>query len=172
MKIPEQAQDIREICGPLTLPSKFPWYLWLILAFAAAAAAAVFLLSKRRKKQEAFLPPEPAYEIAYEALRLLKEKGYLKRGEFQLYYIELSNIVRRYLESRFNLRAPEMTTEEFLRAVKEDKVLSCEDKSLLSEFLSHCDLVKFARYTPLENEADLSFESAKKLIDRTKEQNV
>ena len=82
--------------------------------------------------------------------------------------VELSDIVRRYLENRFNLRAPEMTTEEFLNGVKDNKALSYEHKSLLREFLLHCDLVKFAKYEPPEKEADLSFKSAKELIDQTK----
>jgi len=63
-----------------------------------------------------------------------------------------------------------MTTQEFLLKVKDDSLLSNEHKRLLKEFLSCSDLVKFAKYGPSEKEVDSSFESAKKLIDETKEE--
>jgi hypothetical protein len=166
----EDTRDIREIAGPVGLPVNIPWYLWGILAVIVLGAVIALILFKRKKVQEIFVPPRPAHEIAYEALQALKQREYIRRQEFKLYYIELSDIVRRYLENRFNLRAPEMTTEEFLNTVKDNRVLSYEHKSLLRDFLSHCDLVKFAKYEPAGNEADLSFESAKRLIDQTREE--
>lgn len=168
----EDTRGIREIFGPIGFPAKIPWYLWVILALAGLSGGAALFLLKYRKAKKAFTPLRPAHEIAYEALEALKKKDYLKRREFKLYYIELSDIVRRYLENRFRLRAPEMTTEEFLNTVKSNKDFSYEHKSLLADFLSHCDLVKFAKYQPAENEADLSFGSAKRLIDQTKEESV
>jgi len=130
--------------------------------------AIAFFLFKPKKSQDILVPQRPAHKIACEALVALQQKEYPRRREWNRYYTELSDIVRRYLENRFNLRAPEMTTEEFLNSVKDNKVLSYEHKSLLRDFLSHCDLVKFARYEPDEKEASLSFESAKRLIDQTK----
>jgi len=166
----EDKHDIREITGPIGFPVKIPWYMWVVLALIVVGLSFAFFLFKRKKTQRIFVPPRPAHEIAYEALDALKQKEYLRQKEYKLYYIELSDIVRRYLENRFNLRAPEMTTEEFLNSVKDERTLSYEHKSLLRDFLSHCDLVKFAKYEPPEKEADLSFESAKKLIDQTRKE--
>jgi hypothetical protein len=64
-----------------------------------------------------------------------------------------------------------MTTEEFLTKVKEDSALSLEHKGLLREFLTNCDLVKFAKYQPAETEASLALTSAKRLIDQTKQED-
>ncbi|RLB91646.1 MAG: hypothetical protein DRH10_01400 [Deltaproteobacteria bacterium] len=164
----EDRQDIREIAGPIGFPRKIPWYVWVFLALIVLAAAIAFFLFKPKKSQDILVPQRPAHKIACEALVALQQKEYPRRREWNRYYTELSDIVRRYLENRFNLRAPEMTTEEFLNSVKDNKVLSYEHKSLLRDFLSHCDLVKFARYEPDEKEASLSFESAKRLIDQTK----
>ncbi len=168
----EDKRDIREIAGPIGFPVRIPWYVWGSAAFIVVGGGIAFFLFKRKRVEEVFIPPRPAHEIAYEALEALKQKEYLKRKEYKLYYIELSDIVRHYLENRFNLRAPEMTTEEFLNSVRDNKALSYEHKSLLRDFLSHCDLVKFAKYEPAEKEVDLSFESAKRLIDQTKEQRA
>ena len=48
------------------------------------------------------------------ALNRLRAQGLIEQGQFEDYYVQLSSIVRHYLEDRFHLRAPEMTTEEFL----------------------------------------------------------
>lgn len=164
--------DIRDIRGPRSLAGRiWPYALAALIAFLIIAAVFVFIILKK-KKEEYSAPPVPAHLIAYEALACLQKKDYIRRGQAKAYYIELSDIARRYLENRFNIRAPEMTTEEFLTKIKEDSALSPEHKGLLRDFLTNCDLVKFARYQPQEAEADLSLDSAKRLIDQTKEQEA
>ena len=63
-----------------------------------------------------------------------------------------------------------MTTEEFMSIASDSPALIYEHKSLLREFLLHCDLVKFAKYKPEYTKIDSSFDSAKKLIDQTKKE--
>lgn len=138
--------------------------IFILLLMGAAIFTAIFL---KRKKKKPKASPLPAHIVAYEALAALEKKDYLRSGQIKAYYIELSGIVRRYIENRFNIRAPEMTTEEFLMKVKEDDALSVEQKGLLREFLESCDLVKFAKYEPVEQEAALSMSSAKRLIEQT-----
>jgi hypothetical protein len=72
------------------------------------------------------------------------------------------------MENRFSLRAPEMTTEEFLIDLKNSDVLNEEQKSLIREFLSHCDMVKFARYLPGGSESESSYNSAERMIEQTR----
>jgi hypothetical protein len=62
-----------------------------------------------------------------------------------------------------------MTTEEFLNTLKDSKVLNAGRKILLKDFLSHCDMVKFAKYLPDEKEIEASYGSAKRFIDETRE---
>lgn len=162
--------DIRDIRGPKSFVSKI--WLYVPIAFAALfiiGAVSFFLLKK--KQEESNPPPAPAHVIAYEALSALEKKDYIHKGQIKSYYIELSDIGRHYLEDRFNIRAPEMTTEEFFIKVKEDSALSVEHKGLLHNFLVTSDLVKFAKYQPAEQEAGLSLALAKKLIDQTKQED-
>ena len=126
-------------------------------------------LKKRKKPEHLTTPLRPAHETALEALRKLRNKDYLRTGRVREYYFELSDIARHYVEDRFQLRAPEMTTEEFLSTLKDSRVLRSGQKTLLSDFLSHCDMVKFAKYQPDENESDASYESARRFIEETKE---
>jgi hypothetical protein len=167
------ASDIRDIIGPKNFSSKIGLYIALILgtlAITTGIVAFIFMRRKKKKEEVSFRPE--AHEIAYEALSALNKKGYLHSGLIKQYYIELSDIVRRYLENRFAIRAPEMTTEEFLHTVKNNKTLSYEHTNILKDFLSHCDLVKFAKYHPLEDELSKSFELAKRLVDETKEKSI
>lgn len=162
--------DIKDIKGPVSYWDKT--YIYIILGIVTAIAlilSIIIYLQKRRKTIEVAIPTVPAHEIAYEALKKLMVKDYLSTGKVQEFYFELSNIARHYIENRFQLKAPEMTTEEFLLTLKESAVLNSEQKSLVKDFLSHCDMVKFAKYLPQKNEIDASYESAKNLVDQTRE---
>ena len=165
--------DIRDIRGPESVYNLI--YIYIVLAIIGIVIIillVVRLLKKRRTPQDIIPPPRPAHEIAYEALRELMGRDYLKAGKVREYYFELSDIVRHYIEDRFQLKAPEMTTEEFLATLKYSGVLTREQKGDMKDFLSHCDMVKFAKYLPDHTETELSYDSARRLIDSTKETTV
>lgn len=132
----------------------------------------VLFLGKRKKLKELVILPKTAHNIAYEALRELKNKGYLKNGRVQEYYFELSSIMRQYVDARFSLPAPEMTTEEFLTALRDSNCLNAEQKNLMGDFLSGCDLVKFAQYIPDDKEIESTYEAARRFIDDTSTRSV
>ncbi|MFC1709960.1 hypothetical protein ACFL2J_07900 [Candidatus Omnitrophota bacterium] len=165
------ADDIKDIKPPVYFPRD---YLILIIILAAVIAAGLFfwlrsLLNKRKKERPKFTPPpKPADQLAYEALRALQVKNLPAAGKIKEYYIELSDIVRRYIENRFNIRAPEMTTEEFLFSLRDCVALTDVHKNLLKDFLEQCDMVKFARYGPTLEEIDNSFKAAWRFVDETK----
>jgi hypothetical protein len=164
--------DIRDIKGPLEFPSKYAWlaiFLAAALILLLGTIIVAYLGNKYRALKKEIRAKLP-HEIAYERLEALKRKQWAELGLIEEYYVELSDIVRHYLEQRFNLRAPEMTTEEFLTKTKEEASFAPEHKSLLKDFLLHCDLVKFAKYGPSANEMELSFNAAKRLVDQTKQE--
>jgi hypothetical protein len=162
--------QMRDIEEPVNLPSSLilPLAAGALVILIAGSAFAVKLL--RKKTAEGNTPRKPAHLIAYEQLEALKLKDYLSHGKIKEYYIEISDIVRHYLENRFSLKAPEMTTEEFLVNVRDYSELAGSHKVLLREFLVCCDLVKFARYAPAKEEMDSVFDSAKMFIDQTQEE--
>ena len=102
-------------------------------------------------------------------MKSLLSKKFPQQGKVKEYYFELSNIARHYIENRFRLKAPEMTTEEFLFSLRESAILSGTHKNLLKKFLNLCDIVKFAKYAPNEEAIEKSFGAAKKFVDETKE---
>jgi hypothetical protein len=72
----------------------------------------------------------------------------------------------------FNFRAPERTTEEFLRELAGTDLLWPEQKESLGKFLESCDLVKFAKYEPGENELRELHASAVKLVEETEPKEI
>lgn len=163
-------KDIRDIRGPKNFDRNAWLYIFPALCVLLIILAVFALIFSKKRKQERKTPPAPAHVVAYEALTALEIKDYIRKGRIKAYYTELSDIVRQYLENRFNIRAPEMTTEEFLIQVKASGALSPEHKALVRDFLMNCDLVKFARHQPGGEEAGMIFSSAKRLIDQTKQE--
>ena len=80
------------------------------------------------------------------ALQYLEEARQLMNPEHARdYCFAVSSIIRDYVEERFNVHAPRLTTEEFLRELVEVREAMLEPhRELLGEFLDHCDLAKFA----------------------------
>jgi hypothetical protein len=163
-----KAADIRDIKPPEEVP--FDWQPYGIAAAAVVVVgllgAAFFYLLNRPRRQRA-LPPRPPHELALTALNRLRARGLIQQGHFEEYYVQLSSIVRRYLEDRFQIRAPEMTTEEFLSTLATDGRLIGPHRRLLGEFLSQADLVKFARHLPSLNDSEVAYEAARRFVEDT-----
>jgi hypothetical protein len=157
-------QDIRDIKPPVRIPTGWEW-LWWTLGALALAAIAYALWRRWRKKQETpapviIVPPhERARQKLREALSLIDQP--------KPFCIAVSEALRYYLEERFNLRAPERTTEEFLEELQRSAILSFEQKRSLGDFLVRCDLVKFARYEPGRPELQDLYDAALRLVDET-----
>lgn len=166
--LPKEASglDIRDIKGPLATPR----YVLMISSglFLLALAFCAYFLRRRMKRAETEKPPPAPHLLALQRLKDLEKKDLVSRGLLKEFYTQLSLIMRHYLEDRFLIRAPEMTTEEFLYFLKDACALSTLHKALLKDFLYRSDMVKFARYDPRDEEAYASLSAAKKLIEETK----
>jgi hypothetical protein len=154
--------DIRAIKGLVPVPHD--WW-WLVLLAGLVATAIALYLWRRRKTApvDELVPPLSAVEIALAALRRLREDS----PPVEVFYTRLSDIVRRYLEDKFQLRAPERTTEEFLVEVSRDGALLPEHQTLLSAFLQESDLVKFARHRPGKDDMERVFGAAENFVRDT-----
>lgn len=161
---------IAEIQDVVEMPAKASlWWIWILCTIVVVVAGVVTWLYLRRKKTEKIVRIfKPAHEIAYNRLRALVERDMIKAGKIKEFYEQISDILRRYIEHRFNLHAPERTTEEFLAELPRTNVLSQADQDTLAEFLGHCDLVKFAKYSPTTEQIQRTFDLVKKFIKTTK----
>ena len=144
------------------------WFWALGIVSITAAGVGVWRYLSQKKQAELVRIFKPAHEIAYERLRTLVKEDLVKAGKIKEFYEQISDILRHYIEHRFNLRAPERTTEEFLIELASAEVLGAEDKEDLGEFLIHCDLVKFARHNPAAEQIQKTFDLVKNFIEKTK----
>jgi len=153
--------DIKDIKAPIGIPEILRN---IIIAFACILiiSALVWAYVKFLKRKPLKLP----HEMAMEELEAHKAV-FARAGDVKLYYVGISDSVRRYIERVFRVRAPEMTTEEFLISLGLSGSLSAEEKASLREFLSSCDLVKFAKYSPDKDETDAVFNTARNFILRS-----
>jgi hypothetical protein len=142
-------EGLRDIKDPVAIPTGWEWLWWTLgalLLIALLIGLALWLF--RRRKFVAGPPTIPAHVTARQqladALALIDQP--------KPFVISVSDTLRWYLEQRFSFRAPERTTEEFLRELKKTELLLPDQKESLGEFLQRCDLVKFAKYEPAETE--------------------
>jgi len=160
---------IAEIEGVVEMPGKHSyWWIWFLSVSGVVAIAGTWFIRKRRKTEKLVRLYKPAHEIAYDRLRALVEQDLINTGKIKEFYDVISNILRHYIEHRFGLRAPERTTEEFLAELSLSKTLSETEQKQLSEFLRHCDLVKFAKHNPTTEQVQKTFDLVKNFVETTK----
>jgi len=148
---------LRDIKPPVEIPSGWEWVWWTLGAVVLAA------LGYWAWREWQVAPPVPAHVRARQKL----EAALQWIGQPKPFCIAVSDAIRQYLEERFDFRAPERTTEEFLHELQATDRLLPDQKSSLGEFLQACDLVKFARYEPREPELRELHGSALRLVEET-----
>ena len=168
--------QIKDIKGPLSLPENTGLQILLVIIFLLLILLGVagFLywqrVSKKKKPVEVQLRPE---EIALQELERLLAENLLARGEVKFFHLRISDILRHYIENRFGYQAPERTTEEFLtelsQARSQKNTFPGNHKTLLADFLTHCDLVKFAKHEPTPAESEKTVSICREFIEKTKE---
>jgi hypothetical protein len=133
------AEDIRDIRGPKLLLSD--WVLPAVIAGAVIIALAIYGVWRWRRNRRArvLLPHESALQ------RLEEIRSLMQPAHAREFSTAASDIVRGYIEQRFDVTVTRRTTEEFLRDLLETPHASlARHQSLLGDFLHHCDFVKFA----------------------------
>ncbi len=160
---------IEDIEGVVEMPKAAQrWWLWGLVVLGIAAVPAAWFLLRSRRAKELVRIFRPAHELAYARLRALVAENLVEQGQIKEFYERISGILRHYIEDRFDLHAPERTTEEFLAELRFTETLAPADKKVLEEFLTHCDLVKFAKHDPTTEQVQRTFDLVKDFIERTK----
>ena len=157
--------NLRPPAGPLEVLSRVSPWLWGLLAVGVAAMAAAWWFWRRRRREKAaaavILSPE---EIANLGLDQLVASGLADR-DIKQFYVELTNIVRRYIERTTGVCAPEQTTEEFLREISRTHTFGRDECGRLRDFLESADLVKFAAHRPRAADVAESIRRARIFIE-------
>jgi hypothetical protein len=163
----QEQLEIKEIAGPAELPPDRARILLVAGIAALLAATAAVILIRRRRRGRAEIALAAPHEIAFEELEILLSQQLIERQMYEEFTSRVSNILRKYIEGRFGLRAPERTTEEFLAEAGDGLDVDLKQKAILEEFLVHCDLVKFAALRPTAEDVKRTFETCRDFIEET-----
>ena len=142
------------------------YFIWGGAGLLVLMAAVLLIWMKLRRKREVAEPVDlrPPWEIAFEQLALLNQKNLPQDQQFKQYYIELTEIVRVYHERIYMINVLDMTTEEFLDAIR-DRSLPDGHHHEMKRFLKAADLVKFAKFIPEAESAESDFKAAHDMIE-------
>ena len=160
--------------APLTLKEVTPYILGVILI--GAILFLVLYSIKRKKKNKPFFsfpakPKEPPHIIALRELDRIKNEKIWQKDKTKQYYSEVTDVLRSYIEERFEIRAMEQTTDEILDSFRYRKdYLGEKSFTNLSQILSLADLVKFAKYKPLPDDDNLTLVNSYFFVNDTKKE--
>ena len=157
------------------VPQRAPlrWWRLVALALAAGGIAVVALRGYRRWRRarpQARAPELSPAQLALRALADLERSELLPQGDLKTFHTVVSDIVRRYVEDRFGVRARERTTDEFLRGWQAAGPAtgaggSGPQSDALRRFLQQCDLVKFARAAPTQAASAALITTARRFVE-------
>jgi len=164
--LPVDMQDINDIKGAVRFPNFRPLIIGAIILFIAALGyLAYHYLRKLRKARALAKPLPPPWVEAILALERIPVDEWLSRGMIKKYYYSLSEILKRYLERRFEFKALEQTTTEI---VDNMRTLRIPQRDKFNTFFTSADLVKYAKYVPPGSEIASAIDAAKDLVNKTK----
>ena len=128
----------------LEAPEPFRLHYGLIVACLAAVILIGWIIRLRRAKNSTQADEDAMQQAHVNALAELERLfALIDTEQSRPYAIESSAIIRRYIEVRFDLAAPNRSTEEFLLEAQHSPKLAPEYQQLLADFLQCCDLLKF-----------------------------
>ena len=152
--------------GITRLPPLWPYYLAAaIIALLIFSILLIWIIRRnRRPKPVPVIPADVRALNGLEALRPLIREAKAREFSYQA-----SEIIRGYIEDRFDMRARNRTTREFLnQSMATDGGISEKHKGALLQFLNYCDLAKFARQMLPPDQLNEMFTSASQFIKETR----
>ncbi|HUW92203.1 MAG TPA: hypothetical protein VMV74_03485 [Bacteroidales bacterium] len=156
--------------APLTFRDIVPYIILAGLMILIVWLLARYLPRNPIRRMMKQAPPaEPSHLIALRELGKLKDEQLWQKGEIKEYYSRLSEILRRYIDGRYGISSPELTTDETVRMLQRAVVLQQSEMTMIKEILSLSDMVKFAKYLPQEEIHENSFVSSVKFVEQTKQ---
>ncbi len=165
---------IYDVKSPLHIPVGFREVFPYVLGGLVILGGVGFLIwyLRRRKKNKPLFssskPKDPAHIVAFRELRELKDMNLWQNSEFKEYYSRLTEIIRRYMERRYNITAMELTSYEILEEWKRSGEEKPELTEKLNMLLNLADLVKFAKQKPVASENEENMERAYEFVEQTK----
>lgn len=163
-----QIHDIKgQMRYPLTFKEVLPWLgaLWLLAAIVITAVCVVQL--RRRRAAGADKPKDPAYIVALRELDKWRGDKFWAPDKQKAFYSGITDALKTYIEDRFGVDAPEMTTAELFDALKGAEDLPAELREELRGVFECADFVKFAKHTASDEDNARALPTAVRFVTST-----
>lgn len=160
-------KDIQKI--PVSVGEWLPW-VGIGLVIIGLIVFGIWYYRKRKNNEPLFVPappPIPAHEIAMRELSKIEAKKLWQNGYVKEYYVELTDVLRNYIEKRFKVPAMESISDDILKSLKGEKLKPVMLQGL-SDLLTRSDLAKFAKSQPDPGENLQSIDFARTFIKESK----
>ena len=155
--------------APLTLDEVLPYGIAIVAIILLGLLAYKLYKRYKERQKEPEIPAViiPPHIKALENLNILENKKLWQENKVKLYYTELTEIVRIYIEESFGIIAMEMTSDEILASI-DHAGIGGATKTKLRQILSQADMVKFARGKPLASDHELCLRNGFDFVNETK----
>lgn len=172
----DTSKDIKDVKEPISIPLDWKVVVLWILGILILALIIYLLYKKfKKKKSEEIIEEEivilPPDIVALSSLQNLEAKKLWQNGMVKDYHSEITEIIRKYFEGRFNFPALELSTTEVMSRLNSvnggSKIIH-----LTSDFLNNADLVKFAKYKPMNEINEEMMKQAYKIVEETKSHSI
>lgn len=140
----------------------------IVIAVLVAGGGFWYWWWRRKGRTTEFVDPRTPWEIALDDLNRLREKNLIAQGQLKLFYLELTEIFRRYLGRKGGFEAIDLTTEE-IEIILGRYSLDEEFRREIVRFLQDADLIKFAKYVPPADQPEKDWQKACALVEKSRE---
>lgn len=162
--------EINDIKGQIQYPVTFrevvPWALGA-LVLAALACLAVWLIKRSIRKKEEALHKDPPHIVALRELDKYRSDKFWAPEKQKSFYSGVTDALKNYMDARFGVDAPEMTTAELFDALKSEKDITPELLAEMKDLFERADFVKFAKMIVSDEENAATLPSAVKFVTMT-----
>ena len=158
---PLKFREVKDIVDIPIEEKSGAWIVWAAVAAVLLAATSIFLFARTKTSMS---KPDV---WAYGRLEELRQSSIFAAGDQTQILPPLVDILREYIDRRFEIAAPQQTTEEFLRQAQKDHRLALPQRDQLDSLLQHVDRIKFAHYIPASDGLHDAFQTAEAFIAET-----
>lgn len=164
--MPKDMKDVNDLKRAIEFPNFFPLILAGVLLVALMVVYVAYYYGRKLKSRRAVIKPlPPPWAEAMAALDNIPRENWLAKGFVKKYYYAISEILKRYLERRYDFRAAEQTTTEIVANLK---MLKIPEREGFNGFFTRADMVKYAKHVPPLAEMSAAVDSAKELVSKTR----
>ncbi len=164
-------EEIKDIKPPVR-PFDFFFLIYILIALTIISILVYYFIYRKylKRKQEIIIKKKEekilSHQLALRKLSQLEKEELWQKGFVKDYHSKITEIIREYFEKQFGLPALERTTTESLKLLsKHPQGVKVID--ITSQFFSNADLVKFAKFTPLESVNFEMMNQAKEIVHKT-----